>query len=110
MTNLATIARRLRDGILSTGHFEILSKDVGVPLVAFRLLPRVDKDGKTVPRAYDEFDVSDKLKEHGWVLPVCGGRCCCCCCGVAAALCCCCCVLLLLLSAAGALGDDYAPP
>ena len=76
MTNLATIARRLRDGILKTGHFEILSKDVGVPLVAFRLLPRTDKDsGKQVPRAYDEYDISDKLKEHGWVLPVRSGRC-----------------------------------
>lgn len=22
-----------------------------------------------MPRAYNEYDVSDKLKEHGWVLP-----------------------------------------
>lgn len=25
--------------------------------------------GENVPRAYDEYDVSDRLKEHGWVLP-----------------------------------------
>lgn len=25
--------------------------------------------GDTVPRAYDEYDVSDRLKESGWVLP-----------------------------------------
>lgn len=25
--------------------------------------------GKEVERSYDEYDVSDRLKEHGWVLP-----------------------------------------
>jgi len=25
--------------------------------------------GEVIPRAYDEYDVSDRLKEHGWVLP-----------------------------------------
>jgi glutamate decarboxylase len=25
--------------------------------------------GDTVDRSYDEFDVSDRLKEFGWVLP-----------------------------------------
>lgn len=25
--------------------------------------------GEVVPRAYDEYDVSDRLKESGWVLP-----------------------------------------
>jgi glutamate decarboxylase len=25
--------------------------------------------GDVMPRAYDEYDVSDCLKQHGWVLP-----------------------------------------
>lgn len=29
-----------------TGEFELLSKSVGVPLVAFRLKPRVDENGE----------------------------------------------------------------
>eukprot|EP00775_Hariotina_reticulata_P004515 gene4515-4768_t len=69
MNNLDTIAKRLADGILETGEFEILSKPVGVPLVAFRLKKRSLANGDTVERSYDEFDVSDRLKEFGWVLP-----------------------------------------
>ncbi|KAF6262278.1 pyridoxal phosphate-dependent transferase [Scenedesmus sp. NREL 46B-D3] len=69
MSNLATIARRLADGILETGEFELLSKPHGVPLVAFRLKQKKDEDGDDIERGYDEYDVSDRLKEHGWVLP-----------------------------------------
>eukprot|EP00878_Enallax_costatus_P031016 GHUV01033843.1.p1 GENE.GHUV01033843.1~~GHUV01033843.1.p1 ORF type:complete len:205 (+),score=51.03 GHUV01033843.1:203-817(+) len=69
MSNLDTIAKRLADGIMETGEFDLLSKDQGVPLVAFRLKKKVDKHGKEVERSYDEYDVSDRLKEHGWVLP-----------------------------------------
>ena len=39
MTNLRLISDHIESELLKTGHFEILSKKVGVPLVAFRLLP-----------------------------------------------------------------------
>lgn len=69
MKNLDTIAKRLAKGIMATGEFELLSKEVGVPLVAFRFKKRTLPDGKVEPRAYNEFDLSDRLKEHGWVVP-----------------------------------------
>jgi len=69
MNNLDIIAHRLGEGILATGEFELLSKDMGVPLVAFRLKQRLTEEGEEVERSYDEYDVSDKLKEHSWVLP-----------------------------------------
>lgn len=47
------------------GHFEILSKDVGVPLVAFSLTKTAE--GKS--RRFDEFQLSAKLRESGWTLP-----------------------------------------
>uniref|UniRef100_A0A383VZT6 Glutamate decarboxylase n=1 Tax=Tetradesmus obliquus TaxID=3088 RepID=A0A383VZT6_TETOB len=69
MANLATIAARLAAGILETGEFEVLSRPEGVPLVAFRLTQKTDEQGNPVDRGFDEYDVSDRLKEHGWVLP-----------------------------------------
>jgi len=65
MQNLNEIAHYLRDKLVETGHFKILSKDVGVPLVAISLLP--GKDGKN--RFYDEFQLSDRLRQSGWTLP-----------------------------------------
>jgi glutamate/tyrosine decarboxylase-like PLP-dependent enzyme len=32
--------------VVHAGEFELLSQPVGVPLVAFRLKPRTDEDGK----------------------------------------------------------------
>ena len=49
MTNLRIIADRLQAQLCKTGHFEILSKEVGVPLVAFRLNKLV-VDGQSVDR------------------------------------------------------------
>ena len=51
------------------GHFRILSKDNALPLVAFSLTKTVDKDGKEEARQYNEFDLADKLRQRGWVLP-----------------------------------------
>ena len=51
------------------GHFDILSKDVGVPLVAFRLKAMVGSDGKPHRRLYDEFALADRVRMRGWVLP-----------------------------------------
>lgn len=53
-------ARLLKEGINKTGRFEILSKDVGVPLVAFSLK---DSSGYTV------FQISESLRRFGWIVP-----------------------------------------
>eukprot|EP00249_Psilotum_nudum_P014269 c24745_g1_i1 orf=450-1925(-) len=43
-----------------TGKFNILSKEMGIPLVAFSLRNR---------SKYNEHDVSDNLRRHGWIVP-----------------------------------------
>lgn len=50
----------LKEGLERTGRFDIVSKDNGVPLVAFSL-----KDN----RRHDEFEVSDMLRRFGWIVP-----------------------------------------
>lgn len=69
MTNLHVIKKRLQAAVEKTGHFEILSQDVGVPLVAFRLKKAVGSDNKEHRRLYTEYDVADRLRMRGWVLP-----------------------------------------
>ena len=53
----------------AAGHFRILSKDNALPLVAFSLTKTVDKNGMEEARQYTEFDLADKLRQRGWVLP-----------------------------------------
>eukprot|EP00271_Cylindrocystis_brebissonii_P017068 TRINITY_DN4285_c0_g1_i1.p1 TRINITY_DN4285_c0_g1~~TRINITY_DN4285_c0_g1_i1.p1 ORF type:complete len:219 (-),score=41.30 TRINITY_DN4285_c0_g1_i1:833-1489(-) len=53
-------AKYLRDGIVATGYFTILSKDMGVPLVAFNL-----KD----QHHFDEYEIASKLRYSGWTVP-----------------------------------------
>ncbi|KAF7831154.1 glutamate decarboxylase [Senna tora] len=50
----------LKDGLEKTGKFTIVSKDDGVPLVAFSL-----KDNSR----FNEFQVSDLLRRFGWIVP-----------------------------------------
>lgn len=50
----------LKEGLEKTGRFNIVSKDDGVPLVAFTL-----KDHNH----FDEFQVSDMLRRFGWIVP-----------------------------------------
>lgn len=50
----------LKDGLEKTGKFNIVSKDDGVPLVAFSL-----KDNSR----FNEFQVSDLLRRFGWIVP-----------------------------------------
>ncbi|CAD5165114.1 unnamed protein product [Musa acuminata subsp. malaccensis] len=60
MENCMENAKVLKAGIEGTETFDIVSKDVGVPLVAFSL-----KDsGK-----YTVFDVSETLRRFGWIVP-----------------------------------------
>ncbi|KAK6153237.1 hypothetical protein DH2020_012876 [Rehmannia glutinosa] len=60
MENCMENARLLKEGITKTGHFEILSKDIGVPLVAFSL-----KDSSR----YTVFQISESLRRFGWIVP-----------------------------------------
>ncbi|KAK9845671.1 hypothetical protein WJX84_007220 [Apatococcus fuscideae] len=71
MSNLLMVSRRLRMGIEETGHFNILSDDEhSLPLVAFSLKKETTSDsGKKHGRTFNEFDIADKLKMRGWVLP-----------------------------------------
>ena len=50
----------LKEGLERTGRFTIVSKDDGVPLVAFTL-----KDHSH----FNEFQVSDLLRRFGWIVP-----------------------------------------
>lgn len=69
MKNLVSIAAKVRDGINASHVFEVISGDVGVPLVAFRLKKIEHKDGSTHRRLYDEFQVAERMRIAGWVLP-----------------------------------------
>ncbi|KAJ7975323.1 glutamate decarboxylase [Quillaja saponaria] len=53
-------AKVLKEGIEKTGRFNILSKDVGVPLVAFSL-----KDSSQ----YTVFQISEYLRRFSWIVP-----------------------------------------
>ncbi|KAE8125912.1 hypothetical protein FH972_020673 [Carpinus fangiana] len=60
MENCIENARMLKEGIEKTGRFDIVSKDVGVPLVAFSL-----KDSSK----YTVFQISENLRRFGWIVP-----------------------------------------
>ncbi|KAK8967199.1 Glutamate decarboxylase [Platanthera guangdongensis] len=53
-------AMALKEALERTGRFDIVSKDNGVPLVAFSLKDR---------RRHDEFEVSERLRRFGWIVP-----------------------------------------
>ncbi|KAK2383878.1 glutamate decarboxylase [Trifolium repens] len=60
MENCRENAMVLKKHLEETGYFNILSKDNGVPVVAFSLKDRSQ---------YDEFKISKMLRRHGWVVP-----------------------------------------
>ncbi|XP_058079760.1 glutamate decarboxylase-like isoform X1 [Magnolia sinica] len=60
MENCMENAKALKEGIVKTGRFEILSKDVGVPLVAFAL-----KDSSK----HSVFEIAESLRRFGWIIP-----------------------------------------
>ncbi|KAG6492548.1 hypothetical protein ZIOFF_047511 [Zingiber officinale] len=60
MENCQANAMVLKRGLEATGRFNVVSKDNGVPLVAFSLKDR---------SRHDEFDVSDWLRRYGWIVP-----------------------------------------
>lgn len=60
MENCAANAKVLTEGITKMGRFDIVSKDVGVPVVAFSL-----RDSSK----YTVFEVSEHLRRFGWIIP-----------------------------------------
>ncbi|NP_001233827.1 glutamate decarboxylase isoform3 [Solanum lycopersicum] len=60
MENCRENAIVLRKGLEKTGRFNIISKDEGIPLVAFSL-----KDNSL----HNEFEVSETLRRFGWIVP-----------------------------------------
>lgn len=58
--NCAANAKVLADAIMETGRFKLLSKPVGVPLIAFSLKNRT---------RFDEYDIADGLRRYGWTVP-----------------------------------------
>ena len=60
MENCHENAMVLKEGLEKTGRFNIVSKDDGVPLVAFSL-----KNNKR----HDEFEISEMLRRFGWIVP-----------------------------------------
>ncbi|XP_065850337.1 glutamate decarboxylase-like [Euphorbia lathyris] len=50
----------LREALEKTGRFNIVSKEIGVPLVAFSL-----KDNSY----HNEFEISEMLRRFGWIVP-----------------------------------------
>ncbi|OEL25461.1 Glutamate decarboxylase 2 [Dichanthelium oligosanthes] len=61
MENCMESTRTLREGLERMGRFTIISKEQGVPLVAFTF-----KDRKDAPLA---FRLSSELRRFGWIVP-----------------------------------------
>lgn len=62
MTNLRQVAAYLTKRLKAMKHFTVVSKDVGVPLVAFRLDP-------AMKRPYTEYQIAERVRLDGWVIP-----------------------------------------
>jgi glutamate decarboxylase len=60
MQNCRDNATVLREGVANMGYFDLVSKDSGVPLVAFSL-----KDSSR----YTVFEVVESLRRFGWIVP-----------------------------------------
>jgi glutamate decarboxylase len=61
MTNLQNVARHISAGVAEIGPYELLSNGSELPVFAFALKPEV--------KNYTVFDVSDRLRERGWLVP-----------------------------------------
>lgn len=66
MQNLARIRDFIRDGLTRTGHFQSVQHSPGVPVVCVRL---ADGVGAVDGGSFTVFDVSERLREHGWIVP-----------------------------------------
>jgi len=61
MQNLQAVAMHLAQGISEIGPYRLLSDGSELPVFAFALAPEIDN--------YTVFDVSDRLREYGWLVP-----------------------------------------
>ncbi|XP_059073341.1 glutamate decarboxylase 1-like [Cryptomeria japonica] len=59
MDNCRSNAKTLTENLERTGKFKILSKDMGVRVVAFSL-----KDNSE----HNEYEISDHLRKYGWIV------------------------------------------
>ena len=60
MRHAVNNAERLREQLVESGYFDIMNKTQRIPVVALTLKPKFKK--------FNEFDVSAKVRERGWVL------------------------------------------
>lgn len=60
MTQTVANAKLLRDKLVASGYFEIMNETQRIPVVALTLKKKYTK--------FNEFDVSAKVRERGWVL------------------------------------------
>jgi glutamate decarboxylase len=61
MQTAQDVAVHLSSGIAELGPYRLISEGRELPVFAFALAPEV--------RNYDVFDVSDRLRQHGWLVP-----------------------------------------
>ncbi len=61
MRNLQQIAQHISAGVADLGPYRLLSDGSELPVFAFALAPGVVD--------YTVFDVSDRLRQHGWLVP-----------------------------------------
>jgi glutamate decarboxylase len=61
MQEAQDVAVHLSSGIAELGPYRLISEGRELPVFAFALAPEV--------RNYDVFDVSDRLRQHGWLVP-----------------------------------------
>jgi glutamate decarboxylase len=67
MSNLSKIAAYIRNYIVNSDHFDLVSQEIGVPLVAFKLKSVKHSDGTLHKRLYDEFQVAERVRIAGYV-------------------------------------------
>ncbi|HET8979413.1 MAG TPA: glutamate decarboxylase [Solirubrobacteraceae bacterium] len=61
MQNLQNIAMHISKGVAEMGPYRLISDGSDLPVFAFALAPEV--------KNYTVFDVSDRLRERGWLVP-----------------------------------------
>jgi glutamate decarboxylase len=61
MHNAQRVARRISQGVAEMGPYNLISDGSDLPVFAFALDPSVEN--------YTVFDVSDRLRQHGWLVP-----------------------------------------
>jgi glutamate decarboxylase len=61
MRNAQSVAKHISSGIAKLGPYDLISDGSELPVFAFTLKPQVEN--------YTVFDVSDRLRQRGWLVP-----------------------------------------